>query len=200
MPIRDVATQLSNDWDRQYRLGDWDYLWTEEQEPRYALIAGWYQRFASERRAVLDVGCGEGVLLSFLDHDRLKRYVGIDWSHLAVARAIGRYQTACAAEFKVAAAEEFASVCVERFDLVIINEVLYCTSDPLGLFESYARLLEPRGAIIVSICDAEIALLQLLEQLHSRSLQASWRVKEQRSGKGWGISVFQPNCEARAES
>lgn len=188
-----MFTELSSHWDSQYAAEEWSYLWSEEQRPRYALIASLCHTSVRQPYRLLDVGCGEGVLLHYLVRDELERYVGLDWSEVAVRRAAERYRDLPLADFSAAAAEEYVSRCDERFEVVVINEVLYCCPDPLEVFKAYSRLVRDGGVLILSICDAQLALWQLIERVHHRWLKGSWHVGERRSGKGWGISLFSPN-------
>ena len=53
--------------DGQYKNGTWDYLWSIGELARFSVVAG-YCRFLRPGGAILEIGCGEGVLQDRLDH------------------------------------------------------------------------------------------------------------------------------------
>ena len=69
--------------DEAYRSGAYDFVETLEMSPRMAILAG-YIRYLGLRR-ILDVGCGTGQLLHYLDRD--VTYLGIDISPTAIETA-----------------------------------------------------------------------------------------------------------------
>lgn len=76
--------------DRQdfaYQRGAYDYLHSIAMVPRMATIASYIKAFGITR--VLDVGCGTGDLLSYLDSD--VSYIGIDISQTAINIARRRF-------------------------------------------------------------------------------------------------------------
>ncbi len=72
-------------WDHDYQAGDWHRLWKIDASPHYFLTSGILSALAPE--SILDVGCGERVLSSHINHLRFREYVGIDVSSTAVAAA-----------------------------------------------------------------------------------------------------------------
>jgi len=73
-------------WDQQYRTGAWDYLNSLQELDHYSIIVGYIRHFF-EWPEILDVGCGQGRLLSLLHPASLKRYTGVDFSPEAISRA-----------------------------------------------------------------------------------------------------------------
>lgn len=133
-------------WEPEYREGGWDWLWNSREAIHHQVIAA-YCKPLQGKAAILDIGCGEGVL-----HDALRgvgygRYVGIDLSETAIGRA-ARFADA-QTQFMVAKAETFEST--ERFDLIVINECLYYLEEPPSLLARLAGLLEPDGAFVISM-------------------------------------------------
>ena len=62
-------------FDTQYAGGQWDYLRSPDEAPRYGVVAG-YTALLPGRPALLEVGCGEGLLLDHVDRNRMSRFTG----------------------------------------------------------------------------------------------------------------------------
>jgi 2-polyprenyl-6-hydroxyphenyl methylase/3-demethylubiquinone-9 3-methyltransferase len=144
---RDWKTRYTpiTEWDRMFSEGEWDYLDSSGEAARYALIAGYIHRL-SDQIHVLDVGCGAGVLMRYLDQSRV-RYRGIDLSPSAVAQARERFPQA---DLKVADIGDYEPTTRERFDALVFNEVLPHVDDPLGSLTRYLEFLRPDGIAVIS--------------------------------------------------
>ena len=134
-------------WEKEWSEGRWDYLAHESEAARYGVMAGLARSFAPQGR-VLDVGCGEGLLLDLLPPSSLSGYVGVDLALAALVRARSRHGGDQVA-FVNADASCFAAR--GQFDLIIFNEVLYCFPQPLGVLEHYRPHLAPGGLFLVSM-------------------------------------------------
>lgn len=134
------------DWEAQWQQGHWDYLVSEDELPRYALLTG-YIRAVSPPPNVLDVGCGHGHLLTVLGPGVISRYHGIDISSDAIARA----RTRCSGDATFEVADLTTWRASSRFDVVVINEVLYYISDPVAAMERYEGVLHRGGLLIISM-------------------------------------------------
>jgi 2-polyprenyl-3-methyl-5-hydroxy-6-metoxy-1,4-benzoquinol methylase len=134
------------EWEQEYRRGDWDYLRTLDELPHYTVIAG-YVHSINPTAAVLDVGCGEGILQEHLGADGYSHYAGIDLSEAAIARAAEQ-----ADERTTFLSADAASYVPDReFDCIVFNEVLYYLPDPLAVVRRYQASLSADGAFIVSM-------------------------------------------------
>ena len=133
-------------WDATFRRGQWDYLSTTSELPRYAIIAG-FIRALKPTGVVLDAGCGEGILIDHLDVGR-SRYVGFDLSETAIRRAQKRsnYVT-----LSVCSVDDFDTNRQALFDVVVFNEVLPHVNDPIGTLDRFVRSLTPDGFAIISL-------------------------------------------------
>jgi len=135
-------------WEAQYRAGEWDFMRELDELAHYAVIAAFAHHLAPHG-AVLDVGCGEGLLVDHLRPLGYRRYLGVDLAEAAIAGAASRRDERT--DFRVADAETFA--CDERFDVIVLNESIYYFREPERTVERYGSLLAPRGTFVVSMFD-----------------------------------------------
>jgi 2-polyprenyl-3-methyl-5-hydroxy-6-metoxy-1,4-benzoquinol methylase len=133
------------DWDASYRQHDWDYLAGIAETPRYALVAGYIHKLVGGG-SVLDAGCGEGVLIDYLDLNRFK-YCGFDISPTAIERAQLRHANV---ELLVASAENFIPRDNDKYDVIAFTEVLAQVESPVATLARFRAFLRPAGHIIVS--------------------------------------------------
>lgn len=135
-------------WEIQYGSGHWKYLFGVNQLARYSIIAG-YCMFLKPGGRILDVGCGEAVLLDRLGKDSFSEFVGIDISDVALSRARERGKPR--ATFLKEDVENPSAALSGKFDAVVFNEILYYCSKPLEVMRIYERYLNDRGIFIVSM-------------------------------------------------
>ena len=83
--------------------------------------------------SLLDVGCGEGLILRFCDREWLVNYTGLDISQTA----LDRIKTLLPTDRLICSPlEEFSTD--QRFDVILFNEVLYYMSDPKSHLKKFA--------------------------------------------------------------
>jgi 2-polyprenyl-3-methyl-5-hydroxy-6-metoxy-1,4-benzoquinol methylase len=145
----DGLLQSAQAWEAEYAAGRWDFLAELSELARFSVLAG-YICHLKPGGAVLDTGCGQGVLLRRLPNSCYLRYVGIDVSGSAIA--VAQTQRSERATFLVADCEDYAPA--ERFDVIVFNEVLCCLRDPLGTLDRYTHSLNADGLLLVSMCTA----------------------------------------------
>jgi 2-polyprenyl-3-methyl-5-hydroxy-6-metoxy-1,4-benzoquinol methylase len=136
----------SIDWDASYRQRDWDYLAGIGETPRYSVVAGYIHKLAP-RGHILDAGCGEGVLIDYLDLSRIE-YTGFDLSPTAIDRARERYDVA---KLVSAPIETFLPPENEQYDVIVFNEVLSQVEHPIKELERFFTFLKPGGHVIISL-------------------------------------------------
>jgi len=124
--------------------GNWRGLDSPTETPRYAAIAGMLHSFKADG-CVLDVGCGEAVLRTWLPKDT--SYTGIEPSAVAVRSALERNPSVNIIHTKA----ECFDARGERFDSIVFNEMLYYAADPVGLLKMYMPLVRQAGVILCSI-------------------------------------------------
>jgi 2-polyprenyl-3-methyl-5-hydroxy-6-metoxy-1,4-benzoquinol methylase len=156
----DGLLQPAEAWEAQYAAGRWDYLAQLPELARFSVLAG-YICHLKPGGAVLDTGCGQGMLLGRLPGGCYTRYVGIDLSGSAIA--VAQKQQNERSAFLVADCEEYSPA--ERFDVIVFNEVLCCLRDPLLTVERYVRSLKADGLLLVSLCTAARGSAAILRRL-----------------------------------
>lgn len=161
LPYRPVELVDAAQWEAQHAAGDWDRLSSLRELARYSLIAG-YVRHLGPARSILDLGCGEGLLVERLARSDFGRYVGVDLAPSAIGRA-RRLEDQGAVKFAVG---EMPPPGSGRFHFVVANEVLYYLPEPAVTLERISGLVEPDGYLLTSIWRhrGDSALHRLIER------------------------------------
>ena len=139
------AVQNRDQWENEYQSGLWQGLHSDREAARYHVVAGYLQRGARPV-SILDIGCGEGVILKYLDLDRARKYTGIDLAQAALDRITPRRpqdRTICST------LEDYSPD--DTWDVVLFNEVLYYTPDPVAQLKKFEHALAPGGWFVVSM-------------------------------------------------
>ncbi len=140
-----TAAQRAVFWERTFREGMWDYQASLDEAPRFALVAGYVHRLV-DGGAILDAGCGEGLLAGFLDRARI-RYTGFDVSVTAVDRARKRYPDL---DVFPSSIEDFRAPEGTCYDAVVFNEVLSTVERPIEALQRFFTYVRPGGYVIIS--------------------------------------------------
>lgn len=135
-------------FDQQYTAHKWDGLRTAAEEGRYKILAGYIQKYTPGGR-ILDLGCGEGILLEKLSTDHFSQYTGVDFSKVAIDNA--NKENHPKATFIVGDLNNLDITGV--YDVIIYNESLYYLSDPLGAVQKLFPHLSATGIFLFSIVD-----------------------------------------------
>ncbi len=151
MPVEDSYerwrhTYRTVDWEETYSSGRWDYLADIGELPRYGIVAGYLHKLIVRGR-VLDAGCGEAILVDYLDLGRFE-YTGFDLSATAVGRAQARLRGGTAFVGNI---EEFEPPQGVTYDAVVFNESLQGIATPLESLDRYRRVLTEGGVMVVSL-------------------------------------------------
>ncbi len=141
----------TDQWTDAYGSGQLEYYGTLDELARYSLLVGYVGFFfppAPERTPprILDVGCGTGLLRARLEAAGVGDYLGVDLSPTAVQAAERRRLPR--SRFVVG---DVAALDLGRFDVVVLNEMLYYVEDVDGFLERLGDLLEPSGLLLVSM-------------------------------------------------
>src|SRR4029077_15778053 len=108
----DGLLQSAQTWEAQYAAGRWDFLAQLSELSRFSVLAGYVHQL-KPGGAVLDVGCGQGVLLRRLPSSSYARYLGIDMPESAIA--VGRRQQNERSPFLAVDCEDYSPA--EQFDV-----------------------------------------------------------------------------------
>ncbi len=174
------------EWDRQYRIGAWEFLENDEERGRFAAIAQLIRLFP-HAPSVLDLGCGAGRLAALLEDVPYARYVGIDISAEAIGRA--RSRGLARAQFQVASFDNWAPG--EPFDCVVFNETLYYARRPLDALTAYARRLTADGRLIVSMFRDALHLRMWRDVERCFAIERELPVVAA-SGATWDVKLMRP--------
>ncbi len=147
---------------------------------------------------MLEIGCGEGILLEQLDRSRISRYVGLDISAVAIERA--RQFESQSVDFVCADAETYEPE--SAFDVIVFNEVLEYFDDPAALVRRYERFSADGGRFVVSMFSARWTartrhIWRALEAVYP--VVAQTRVRTSRDHL-WNIKALDPLPPVRSSS
>lgn len=174
-------------WEQQYQTGHWDYLRTLGELGRFSLVVGYIHEL-KPHASVLDVGCGEGLLFQRLQPRGCARYLGLDISAAAVARAceVGGGPFICAD------AEEYTPT--DTYDVIVFNESLYYFKKPLETVDLYLTRLAQRGIIIVSTFPKSRRGRSILRALKRKYVLLD-ETRISHASESWICSVLAPSTE-----
>ncbi len=101
-------------------------------------------------KAVLDVGCGGGILAEAMASAGA-RVTGIDLSEKALGVAqLHRLESGIVVDYQLIAAEALALMTPARFDIVTCMEMLEHVPDPASIVTACAALAKPGGTLVFS--------------------------------------------------
>jgi SAM-dependent methyltransferase len=179
-----VGADREKRWNRQYADGGWRWLRKLDELAHYSVLAGYVARL-KPGSAVLDVGCGEGILQEEL-RGCYATYVGCDFGKAvrqAAAKADGR------TAFVEADMNFFAPA--GKFGVIIFNEsAYYLTGIEEGL-RRYESFLEPDGVLLISM-HGKPRNDALWEQIHRRYTILDEVAITNRHGTRWNVKALVP--------
>jgi 2-polyprenyl-3-methyl-5-hydroxy-6-metoxy-1,4-benzoquinol methylase len=188
IPLFLVRSVLMRDNALENRKDSWQRLRGIDEAARYQAVRDLTERYAANG-FVLDVGCSQGILQEGLHY---RRYLGVDNFEQSIALA--KAKTDSRTQFVCADGSNFVADAAP--DAVVMNEVVYYLTDPLGAVEHHASRLAADGVLIVSIYARTWSSRRLLRAMAARlDLVESSLV---RSGHlAWTVAAFRPSPAAR---
>ena len=185
-------------WDREYTSDIWDYLGSVEQLPRYAMIEAWRQYF-SPHGSILDLGCGEGIVLRRIPENAGVCYTGVDFSQAAIEIARKHVLHPNRETFIHEDVNSFVPPDQKKFDVILFNEVLYYFPDASRIVTRYQGFLKTGGVLIVSVFHPNVKTWKQVELLlHDVQIQ-SVNVTISQPRKGWHLGIYRPVNAASGE-
>jgi ubiquinone/menaquinone biosynthesis C-methylase UbiE len=157
---RDVVARRKL-WDSEYASGFGERLKLPGEAEHHRKLVELLVE-AGKNKKILDVGCGEGLILDYLKN--YESYLGLDFSEVALRAASSRVDAKTA--FVQGAAESF--VPEGDFDAIVFNESLYYFKKPLKVARHYARFLRRDGVMAVSIFTKTEKVRRLAQDLAAR--------------------------------
>jgi SAM-dependent methyltransferase len=180
-----VGLDRERRWNRQYAEGGWEWLRRLDELAHYAVLAGYLLRLRPGAR-VVELGCGEGLLLDYLHPRAYSSYLGVDF---ATAIAQAGHRAGEHVRFVVADMVDFAID--ERFDAIVFNESLYYLPDVLAGLRRYEAMLAPGGVFLVSMCG------NAGNEERWRAVDGAYTIVDEvlirnRHGTTWTVKAFVP--------
>ena len=187
-PIRENS--IATEWNRQYSTGRWDFLADLEEMARYWIVAGYCaNRF--ERPAVLDIGCGVGLLEEKLRSVPYSVYTGVDISTDALKEGRARMPKSC----RLVCADFLNFFVTDRYDAIVFMGVFLPGMPASEILKRYCDFLRPGGRIILCEFDGrdrKTAIPMWNEVKKSFQLEDAIRVENLPSEKSWTIGLLAP--------
>lgn len=132
-----------------YERVDHSYFDSQENDPRYVEFYGGLERLMKQHvsgRAMLDVGCGDGVFLTSVSNE---------WSKQGLEPSASGATLARRKNLNVAQATLDAALEQYNADLISALDVIEHVIDPHHFVESFKRHLRPGGAVLLLTGDAD---------------------------------------------
>lgn len=137
----------------------------------------------SEQDSVLDLGCGEGFLLTMLP--KVQKITGMDISKVALKRAeIILARNNINATLKHVNAQEFTTE--EKFDRIVCSEVLEHVPDPEKVIANIYNALKPQGFAVVSVPD-EYRIQSIMELIKTLRISKFLHAARKQEDYEWHI-------------
>lgn len=182
-------------WEKEYASGQWSMLHDQYELARYRIVAGFIQA-GGQPVSLLDIGCGEGVILRHLELQGITRYTGLDVAQAALDRITPRRPED---EHVCSTLEEFEPK--QRWDVILFNEVLYYTFDPVAQLKRLESALNPGGWFVISMHRKSNPLAtnnRCIRQVRSHLREASYEVmdavelRKLERGTAWQVFMVRP--------
>jgi SAM-dependent methyltransferase len=168
-------------WNKQFAEGGWEWLKNLDELAHHSVLIGYLNRLAAGGR-VLDMGCGNGMLVRAASSRPWADYTGIDFEepirHCAdLVDDVTRFDIGDMNDY----------VPQGTFDAIVFNESAYYHWDAAKGFSRYVEYLNPGGVLLISmvhnaksplIWDAIAPLWPTMDSVYVRNAKGTeWTVK-----------------------
>jgi len=175
-------------WDKQYKSGRWESLKSDLEAKRYYKIIDYFYQFAPGNPAILDIGCGDGVLNERLGDYQYAYFLGVDFSSVSIEKA--KEKQFPRAEFLAEDAIKFKPN--RNFDIIVFNEVFYYIpeSEKTPVLNLMLDHLTDNGILISSIFREGIGCWEYFKENPKLKELAFHTVTTLKAQTYWKIGVY----------
>jgi SAM-dependent methyltransferase len=136
-------------WDKEFASGKWNFIDNTVGDPVYPAL----EKYA-RKGSILDLGCGPGNTANELAFDAYAKYVGVDISESALAKAAKRTEeNGRSAKNSFAQSDFLGFEPGQKFDLILFRESMYHV--PVGkvlpILAKYSQHLAKDGLFVVRL-------------------------------------------------
>lgn len=177
-------------WNYQYDRGLWDGLENLNELARFSVLAGYVQFMKPDKPAILEIGCGEGIMAQRIGTNHYGSYLGTDVADVAIELAKERFGDV-RTHFEAVDMNDFQTD--KTFDVIIFNEAIYYLKPMVDkLLMQYVPMLKPDGLLIISMntgphADSKSRWTQIEQAF---AVVDSSLVETEKNG--WRIKVLRP--------
>jgi SAM-dependent methyltransferase len=184
-------------WESEYKTTKWDFADHTDGDPVYTHL----ERYA-KNGSILDLGCGSGNTSNEIADSAYSRYLGVDISSEALAKAAKRSEQSGRASKNCFRQSDFMGFhTLERFDVVLFRESMYHVpiSRIRPLLAKYSQYLKDEGVFIVRLCTQENGKTKRRPSEMIETIANYFEVVERskHSDRGIVVIVFKPSVSAR---
>lgn len=140
-------------WDREFAGTKWEFINHTEGDCVYENL----EKYANNG-SLLDLGCGPGNTANELSADAYQKYIGVDISEEALAKARRRTAETGRGSKNVFVRHDFINYTpTEEFDVILFRESIYHV--PIGkikeTLDHYTKYLKPSGVLMIRIATSD---------------------------------------------
>jgi 2-polyprenyl-3-methyl-5-hydroxy-6-metoxy-1,4-benzoquinol methylase len=147
---------------------NYDY-WKKKNWYYYNELKRIATEFCAGATSVLDAGCGTGTILGAL---KVNRGVGVDISSRMIELAKSRYHHR--PELQFFAADASAIALKEKFDVILLFDVIEHLPNPVKMLGALQKLLAKNGRLVITMANPLWEpVLMLAEKLHLKMPEGS---------------------------
>ncbi|MEM7085462.1 MAG: class I SAM-dependent methyltransferase [Bacteroidota bacterium] len=175
-------------WNKQYKSGRWESLKSDLEAKRYYQILDYLKEFAPDNPAILDIGCGDGVLNQRISDFPFDYFLGVDFSSVSIEKA--KANNYPKAEFL---AEDVLTFVPQRnFDVIVFNEAFYYIpeTERTRVLNLMLKHLSPDGIIITSIFREGTNCWEYFKENPKLKERAFTTVTTKKETTYWKIGVY----------